>query len=584
MVQYSESHVQKLREKMKEDGLKAYLIVTGDPHNSEEPAPYFAAERRYFCPFDGDNAYVLITEDEALLFTDGRFFVSAEKEIEGTCFRLMKLYTPGYPSPEEFILRKGLYPLGTNFALISPEEERELSMGGELRDVDYSSLLPERPPLPATKLWRFDDPFYNDLSAEEKIAKVKEKIRLSGAEAHLLTTLDDIAYLLNIRGNDIPYTPVFYSYLYISLNEGVHLFLGEGRLDFALPFLTVHPYDSLPLFLKEREDVPTLIDPSQANARVSSLLKNQIHAPSPSRLMKAIKGPKEIENIKRIQAEDGVALLKFIDFVDHHKDCGLSEWDYAVKLGEFRKEGAHYIEDSFETIAATGENAAMMHYAPKKDVHSVVKQGPELLVDSGGQYYGGTTDTTRTFPIGKITEEFRRDYTLTLKAVIALSNCVFLEGSSGRPIDMMAREVMWKQGMDYKCGTGHGIGYLNVVHESPNGFRYRESKGKDDGCAIMPGMITSIEPGVYKEGKYGIRIENNILAVKAFSTSDGEFYRFENVTYVPIDVTALDLSLLTDEEISYLNDYHALVREKLSPLVSGRLLDVLIEKTARVSH
>ncbi len=582
MVSYSDSHVDLLRKQMKKDGLKAHLIVTGDPHNSEEPAAYFAAERHYFCPFEGDNAFVIVTENEALLFTDGRFFVSAEKELKGSYFKLMKLYTPGYPSPEEYILEQGLYPLGTNFLLISPEEEKTLKKGGEVRDVDYSSLLEERPPLPKSKLWRFDDPEFNDLSREEKLDKVCECIKKEGAEAHLLTTLDDIAYLLNVRGNDIPYTPVFYSYLYLSLKEGVHLFLEEGRLDFPLPGVQIHPYESLFAFLKERENVPTLIDPSQANAKVCALLKNQIHAPSPSHLMKAIKGPKEIENIKRAQAEDGVALLKFIDFLDSHKDEGLSEWDFAKKLGEFRKEGRHYIEDSFQTIAATGPNAAMMHYAPSEKVHDVVKNGPELLVDSGGQYYCGTTDTTRTFPIGKLTSEFIHDYTLTLKSVIALSSCLFLEGSSGRPIDMMARQIMWKEGLDYKCGTGHGIGYVNVVHESPNGFRYRVSKGKDDGCEIAPGMITSIEPGVYKAGKYGIRIENNILAVKAFSTPDGNFFRFENITYVPIDTSALDLSMMSDEEIEYLNQYHALVREKLSPLVEGHLKDVLIKKTLPV--
>lgn len=584
MVKYSNENVVKLREKMKEDGLKAYLIVTGDPHNSEEPAPRFAAERRYFCPFDGDNAYVVITHDEAFLFTDGRFFVSAEEELKGSCFKLMKLYTPGYPSPEELIQRNHLYPLGTNLLLISPSELDELSKGGEVIDKDYSNLLPELPSLPTSKLWRFDDPSFNDLSRDEKLKKVVDEVAKAGAEAHLLTTLDDIAYLLNLRGNDIPYTPVFYSYLYLSVNEGVHLFVEPGRLDFQIDGLQVHSYDDIFSFLSARKDLKTLVDVNQANAKVCSLLSHITPGPAPSRMMKAVKGKKEIENIKEIQAEDGVALLKFIAYLDEHVNDGLSEWDFAKKLGEFRKEGKRYIEDSFQTIAATGPNAAMMHYAPAEDKHSLVQAGPELLVDSGGQYFGGTTDTTRTFPVGELTPEFIHDYTLTLKSVIALSNCVFIQGSTGRPIDMMARQVMWKEGLDYKCGTGHGIGYLNVVHESPNGFRYRASKGKDDGCVILPGMITSIEPGVYKAGKYGIRIENDILAVEAFSAPDGKFYKFENVTYVPIDTKALDLTLLSDEEIAYLNSYHTLVYEKLSPLVSGHLLDVLKEKTKPIQR
>lgn len=582
MLKYANEHVDELRKAMRKDGIKAYLIVTGDPHNSEEPAARFAAERRFFCPFDGDNAYVLITEDEALVWTDGRFFVSAEEEIKGSYFSLMKLYTPGYPLPEEYIKAHNLYPLGTDLLLLSPEEEKALAKNGVVVDKSYSFIMPEVPSLPTGKIWRFDDPRYQDLSREEKLSHVYSKIKEEGAQAHLLCTLDDIAYLLNLRGNDIPYTPVFYSYLYLSLEEGAHLFVDRRKLDFLVPGVTIHPYEEIFDFLKDRGDVPTLIDPSQTNSKVFRLLRKPIHGVSPSRLMKAVKGPKEIENTKRIQAEDGVALLKFIDFLDKHKGQGLSEWDYAVKLGEFRKEGPSYIEDSFETIAATGPNAAMMHYAPSEAKNSLVKDGPELLVDSGGQYWGGTTDTTRTFLVGNSTPEFIRDYTLTLKSLIALSSCIFLEGSTGRPIDMMAREIMWKNGMDYKCGTGHGIGYLNVVHESPNGFRYRASKGKDDGATIVPGMITSIEPGVYKAGKYGIRIENDILAVPAFSTPDGNFFKFENLTYVPIETSCLDLNLLTQEEIDYLNDYHQLVYEKLSPLVSGHLLDVLKEKTKPV--
>ncbi len=582
MLKYANEHVDELRKAMREDGIKAYLIVTGDPHNSEEPAARFAAERRFFCPFDGDNAYVLITEDEALVWTDGRFFVSAEEEIKGSYFSLMKLYTPGYPLPEEYIKAHNLYPLGTDLLLLSPEDEKALAKNGVVVDKSYSFIMPEVPSLPTGKIWRFDDPRYQDLSREEKLSHVYSKIKEEGAQAHLLCTLDDIAYLLNLRGNDIPYTPVFYSYLYLSLEEGAHLFVDRRKLDFLVPGVAIHPYEEIFDFLKDRGDVPTLIDPSQTNSKVYRLLRKPIHGVSPSRLMKAVKGPKEIENTKRVQAEDGVALLKFIDFLDKHKGEGLSEWDYAVKLGEFRKEGPSYIEDSFETIAATGPNAAMMHYAPSEAKNSLVKDGPELLVDSGGQYWGGTTDTTRTFLVGNSTPEFIRDYTLTLKSLIALSSCIFLEGSTGRPIDMMAREIMWKNGMDYKCGTGHGIGYLNVVHESPNGFRYRASKGKDDGATIVPGMITSIEPGVYKAGKYGIRIENDILAVPAFSTPDGNFFKFENLTYVPIETSCLDLNLLTQEEIDYLNDYHQLVYEKLSPLVSGHLLDVLKEKTKPV--
>jgi Xaa-Pro aminopeptidase len=226
-----------------------------------------------------------------------------------------------------------------------------------------------------------------------------------------------------------------------------------------------------------------------------------------------------------------------------------------------------------------------MHYAPSEDTYSSIDGNTlELLLDSGGQYLAGTTDTTRTFLLGKPTSEFIHDYTLTMKSLIDLSSCVFLEGSTGVTIDMMARQVMWKEHMDYKCGTGHGIGYVNVVHEGPNGFRYRLVKGKNEGCVYAPGMITSIEPGVYKAGKYGIRLENNILCVPDVSNADGNFYRFETITYVPFETKALDLSLLTDEEIAWLNMYHQLVYEKLSPWVDGEMLAFLSEKTKPIAR
>ena len=584
---FKKENLEILRSEMKKAGLKAYLIVTGDPHDSEEPAPYWGAERNFFCPFSGDNAQLLITQKDAYLFTDGRFFISAEMELKDSTIKLMKMGTKGYPTVQELIKEDELYPLGINELTISPAFLKSLTnKKSTIVDSDFSYLVSPRPSLCKEKIWRFDQSEYNTLTRDQKIEQILNEVEKKDAEANLITTLDDIAWILNLRGNDINCTPVFYSYLYLSKKVGNHLFVDTSRIDYPLDNITIHPYEEISSFLDENKNVATLVDPSRCNAKLYNILNNRIDGKAPSSLMKAIKGEVEIKNIIEIQELDGVALLKLIDFIDTHKNEKLTEWDYAVVLEKFRRESPRLIEPSFTTIAACGPNAAMMHYAPSEKVHAVVDltNTIELLVDSGGQYYGGTTDTTRTFLIGKPTKEFIHDYTLTLKSVINLSRTIFLDGSSGVTIDIKAREIMWREGMDYKCGTGHGVGYVLPVHEGPNGFRYRVVPNRDDSNKLVPGMITTIEPGVYKEGKYGIRIENNLLTVPAFETSDGVFYKFQDVTYVPIETKALDLSLLSDDEIEYLNNYHQDVYNRLSKYVNGHLLEVLKEKTKKVSR
>ncbi len=575
---FDKSHLEQLRKKMREDGLKAYLVTTGDPHDSEGPAEYWLAERQYFCPFTGENAYFLCTLEEAFLYCDGRFFVAAKKQLEGSTIKMMKMDTPGYPSLHELIKEKDLYPIGVNYLVNSPSFADSLGMSV---DVDYSSLVEDRPALPYEPIRRFDMEGLNTLTRDEKIENVRKELSDKGDKAVLITTLDDIAWILNLRGNDIECTPTFYSYLYISMDEVV-LFVEPGRIDFDLGQVQVRPYEDIESFLRERSEIRTLADGGRCNKRLYSILHNVHDSVVPSTIMKAIKGSVEIENTKSIQAEDGVAMLKFIKYLEEHKAERLSEWDYAKVLNGYRAEGKRFMELSFPTIAAFGSNAAMMHYGPSEEVHDFYEGQVELLVDSGGQYYGGTTDTTRTFLMGEPTEEFVHDYTLTLKSVIALSKSIFLEGTPGVCIDYSAREIMWREGLDYKCGTGHGVGYCSNVHEGPNSFRPRIRKG-GQATAIVPGMITTVEPGVYKAGKYGIRIENNLLTVLDRTTPDGTFYRFETITYVPIDTRPLDLSIMSQEEIDWLNQYHQIVFDKLSPLVEGELLEFLKEKTKPVS-
>lgn len=580
---FKKENLDLIREKIKKDHLKGYLIVTGDPHASEYAGEYFLEERKNACPFSGSAGQVLITLNHAYLFCDGRYWLQAEKELASSSIDVMRVGDKDVLNFDEFINENHITPLGINTLMISENIfNKFINNGIEIKNVDYS--LEHEKKLSKEKIYKIDEKLFS-LSYLEKINQIEEKLKKNHAEANLVTTLDDIAWILNIRGNDIPCNPVFYSYLYISEKYGTHLFIDKDKIDFVIKNVVIHDYDEIYSFINEHKDVPTLLDPSKVNALIYSLFNKPINGRNPSYLMKAIKGDVEIENTKIIQAIDGIALLKFNKFLEENISNNLNEYEYSEKLKEFRYESDKLIELSFNTIAAVGKNAAEMHYSPTKQNNSIVSNNEiELLVDSGGQYYGGTTDTTRTFLIGEPTQEYKIDYTLTLKSLINLSRTIFLDGSTGQTIDIRAREFMWERGLDYKCGTGHGVSYMLNVHEGPNGFRYKKVPERDDQDKIVPGMITTIEPGVYKANKYGIRIENNLLCVNAFENENGTFYKFETITYVPVGVEALDLSLLNDEEIEWLNNYHQLVYDKLSILIDDpELLSYLKMKTKRIS-
>lgn len=578
----------KLQEKLKKDGIEAYLILLSDPHDNEYVAKFYMDERLYFCPFSGDTGDLLVTQDSAYLFTDGRFFVQAEKELKGTKINLMKIGEKGVLPMNEFIKNNNLYPLGVNTSIISENlYESFLKKGEKILNKDYSYMIENKEALSDAKVFKLSADLVS-LTYQEKIEKILEEVERKSAKANLITTLDDIAWILNLRGLDIPCNPVFYSYLYLSKDYGNHLFINKNKIDFVLEGIEIHEYEDIFEFIKNHDNVPTLIDKSRINARLFSLLKKPVNAKNPSYLMKCIKGDKEIENTKKIQVLDGVAMVKFGYFLKNNLDKNLSEFEYSEELEKFRRENKLLFELSFPTITAVGKNAAEMHYSPTKKVNSLVtKNDTQLLVDSGGQYFGGTTDTTRTYALNpNINDEFKHDYTLTLKSLIALTTSIFIEHSCGITLDIKAREIMWKEGLDYKCGTGHGVGYILNVHEGPNGFRYRHVPERDDAAELVPGMITTVEPGVYKENKYGIRIENNLLCVKAFETAMGNFFKFETITYVPIDTKPLDLSLMSYEEISWLNLYHETCYEKLSPFFidNKELLEYLKDVTKEVKR
>ncbi len=569
-----DERIHRLQKQMKKDGIACYIIPATDPHMSEESASLFTAERFYFCAFKGNDGTLLVTQDENFLYTDGRYWTEAEEELKGTSCKLVYAGKSSVPSLFEFIKENECYPLGIDASLFSYGDLKQMYLDDahKIRQVSYRYMVSPLPSLPKGKIWKVSSSLLST-TREQRVSSAMDVITKRGAKALVITTLDDIAYILGYRGSDIPCTPVFYSYLYIDENRTCHLFIDKEKLptDFEKDVKT-YPYDSFFDFLKERKDVRTFVDPKTTNARVCSILSNKVFGNNPTIAQKAVKGKTEIENTKEIQAIDGVAVLKLMKYIDDNIDSSnLDEEKCAKFIDDARRSNPRCFDLSFETIAACDSNAAMMHYAPTEENHASLKRENQLLlVDSGGQYYGGTTDTTRTFLVGKeISKEVKEDYTKTLKSQISLSTTIFEKGCSGHEIDIRAREIMWKEGLDYKCGTGHGVGYMSCVHEGPIGFRYYHREGVYDDGILTLGHIITIEPGVYKAHKYGIRLENNLLVIPAFETEDGIFYKFETITYAPYDERGVEVDMLSDDELKWFNDYQAMVYDKLSPLVSS---------------
>ena len=576
-----DERIKKLQEQLIKDGLKAYIIPATDPHLSEMYAPRFGAMRYYFCSFKGETGTLLVTQTDYYLYTDGRFWTEAENELKGTSCKLVYAGKANVLSMSDFIKENNLYPLGLDSSLFSLNEVKGFYVDDNHKIISksYLSLVEDLPPMPKDKIFKIDEELLSTTRYDRVMAIVSE-MKKQNAKACLLTALDDIAYVIGYRGNDIAYTPVFYSYLYINEDGVSDLFIDEEKIPNSFNSLKVniHKYEDLIKFLDERKDVPTMIDLSNTNALICSHLKNIINATSPASIFKAIKGKVEVENIKRIHKLDGIAVLKLQKYIEDNIDKGLDELKCAEFIDNTRLKMDECFELSFETIAAVDSNAAMMHYAPSENSNAkLYKDSKLLLVDSGGQYYGGTTDITRTFLI-KPTKEVIKDYTLTLKSQIALSKTVFEKGCSGLSLDIIAREVFWKEGMDYKCGTGHGVGYISCVHEGPVSFRYYVPAGRKVSGILTPGHIITVEPGVYKAGKYGIRLENELLVVDGLTTDDGIFYKFETVTYCPYDRKGIDVSLLDDEELKWLNDYLGSVYDTLAPLIDDEELLAYLRK------
>ena len=588
-----------LRLEMEREGFDAWLVPSGDPHLSEYVADHYKT-RAWLSGFTGSAGVLLVTRQESLLWTDGRYFVQAEKELAGTGTALMKMNTPGFPSVVEWLeknLAEGTV-LGLDARLYSAATLKEYEKKLAVRNVAIRGELDlpgriwaDRPAVPATPVF-VHEALYAGLSPAEKIAGIRRRMANERTGQYLVSALDCIAWLFNLRGDDVKNNPFTIAYARIGTDDA-ELFIDDAKLDgsvrahLAENGVKVSAYGAvLPALATLPSGTRVAYDPKRTNAALVRALPagcEAVETDDFATKAKAVKNTTEIDCLRRCHARDGAAMVRFLMWLEKAvadmaaDGAPVTELDVMDTLRALRASLPLSMGESFDTIAAYGPNAAMMHYSATPESHAALEAKGLLLVDCGGQYLDGTTDTTRTMALGPISEEERRCCTLTLKSHIALAMAVFLDGSTGSNLDVLARQPMWREGMDYKCGTGHGVGFFLSVHEGPQGFSQSHNPNK-----LEPGMILTNEPGVYKAGRFGIRTENTMLVVPAFETEDGSFRKFDVISCCPIDVHTLDLDMLTAEERTWLNNYHAFVRAQVTPHLNGEETDWLRKATEAV--
>ena len=577
--------IQALRENMKKHQIDVYMIPSSDFHESEYVGDYFKV-REFISGFTGSAGTVVVTMDEAGLWTDGRYFIQAAKQLEDTGIKLFKSGEPGVPTVEEYIV--DVMPvegtLGFDGRVVSAQQGMKLNekLAAKHIKVVYSyDLVDEvwemRPTLSNAPAFLLDTK-YCGKSVEEKLSELREVMKEKNVTTHIITTLDDIAWLFNLRGGDIKFNPVVLAYAVITLEE-VHLFLNQEKLNadieatFKATNIKLHGYEAIYEYVKGlATDEHILLDSNKVNYAIYYNIPNEaqkIDAPNPTMFAKAKKNEVELQSIRKSHIKDGVAFTKFMYWLKTNVGkVEITELSASEKLEAFRREQEGFIEPSFGTIAAYKEHGAMMHYsATKESAYPLMEEGL-FLVDSGGQYYEGTTDITRTMALGAISEELQEHFTAVVRGMLNLSRTKFLQGVRGYNLDLLARGPIWDLGLDYKCGTGHGVGFLLNVHEAPNGFRWKIVPERNDSCELEEGMVTTNEPGIYIEGSHGIRIENELVVRKAEQNEYGQFLEFEVVTFAPIDLDAIDPNLMNKHEKEALNAYHKEVYDKISPFLS----------------
>lgn len=574
-----------LRSEMKKRNIDIYLIPTSDFHNSEYVGDYFKV-RQYICGFTGSAGTAVVTADQAGLWTDGRYFIQAAAELAGSGFDLYRMGVEGVPTIEEFLERElpdhGVLgfdgrcvsaALGEKLAKIAEEKQGSLSVTEDLA----GQIWEDRPAMACSRLWILKEE-YSGETAVSKLSRIREKMEAAGADWHLVSSLYDIAWILNLRADDIKNVPVFLSFLLIGKDEA-QLFVQDAAVDEEVRGylencgVKILPYNGVyEAAGRLQPGTSLLIDKKQVSCRIVSELcqgVTVIDKENPSELMKAVKNETELRNTRLAHLKDGVAMTKFMYWLKTNVGkIPMDEYMVGKKADSFRAAQEHFLDLSFENICAYGPNAAMMHYSAEQETAAEIHPEGMLLLDSGGHYLEGTTDITRTFILGPITPQMRLHYTTVVRCNMALANLKFLYGCGGLSMDVVCREPLWELGLDYRCGTGHGVGHILNVHEGPNGFRYKIVPERKDSGVFEPGMITTDEPGVYLEGEYGIRVENELVCVKDEKNEYGQFLRFENITYCPIDLDGIDPEEMSQKERKQLNDYHKMVYEKVAPFLT----------------
>lgn len=597
MKQDIHNRISALRHFLKQEGMAAFIIPSTDPHAGEY-IPTHWESRQWISGFTGSAGTVVVTLTQAALWTDSRYFIQAETELAGTGIQLCKEGLPATPSLTAWL--GGLLQPGDSVAIdgwvnkhtVVKEWDYELqSYGLALQTITdpFQTIWTDRPPLPQAPLFIHEERF-TGYSCQEKLSQLREALLQKGNQEILLTALDEIAWLLNLRGADIPYNPVFISYLWVT-QQSATLYIEPTKLTpevssyLAANGIMVCPYHTLGQAVKKEESygANTLQLPESVNEELFQTIAHQVSVqllPSPIILLKAIKNPTEIAGFRSCMEQDGAALVRFTKWIKEaiHTET-ITEVTLDKRLYQFRSQQEHFLGESFNTIAGYRANGAIVHHHATPQNDTTLAAAGLLLLDSGAQYLNGTTDTTRTIALGNLTHEERVDYTLVLKGMITLSMAIFPHGTCGTQLDAFARMAMWKQGMNYGHGTGHGVGYCLNVHEGPHQFRMNYMP-----APLLPGMTITNEPGLYKVGSHGIRVENTMLVVPAFETEFGRFYQFEPLTLCPIEKEAILREQLSNEEIDWLNHYHSLVYNRLSPLLTLEEQAWLKEATSPLSN
>ena len=578
--------IEEARKVMKKYKVDAYIVTSSDYHQSEYIDDYFKG-REYLSGFTGSAGVLVIFKDEACLWTDGRYHIQAEKQLKGSEVKLFKQGNLGVPTYKEYIISKLAEnsKIGIDAKILLSSDVNEILSKKKYKIVDFDLLAEvwdKRKKLPDGKIFILEDK-YTGKTYKEKVKEIRVALKEKGADYNIISSLDDIAWIYNFRGDDVQHNPVALSFTIISEKNSI-LYIDKNKLDDKTQKYFKDNKVEIKEYFEFFEDIKKLkgnilVDFNKISYAIyEAISKNTlINSMNPSTYLKAHKNETEITNTKEIHIQDGVAIVKFMYWLkNNYKKENITEFSAEEKINSLREKIEGYIDLSFSTISAFGKNAAMMHYSAPEKNSTKIEDGVYLL-DSGGTYLKGTTDITRTFFLGKVGKQEKNDNTLVLKGMLALSRAKFLFGATGTNLDILARQFLWNVGIDYKCGTGHGVGHILNVHEGPHGIRFQYNPQR-----LEAGMIVTNEPGAYIEGSHGIRIENELLVKEACETEYGKFLNFETITYAPIDLDGIVKTLLTKEEKQQLNEYHKGVYEKLSPYLNKKEKEFLKEYTKNI--